>query len=170
MTNRNKYRLLILMLLCSIAWVACTQERQPCLTPKIAVLNIECMHKITDTAEIYADTALPTALLTAFTNGGQQRFIYRGQTSTFTLSLSSVSDSCKWAITTDTLGANADTLTFFYERKLQFLSNACGYADFYKLTAVNTTHVMIDSVIIKNTSVNNNVSTKHLQVYIHPDF
>ena len=169
MISKTKYQLLLIAI-CSIVWAACTQQRQPCLTPKIASLNMHCIHKPSDTATIFADTALPTTLLTAITNSGAQSFIYRNQNASFTLSLSSVSDSCKWAITTDTFGNHPDTLTFFYEHKLQFISNACGFAYFYNLDSIHTTHLMIDSVQILNTSVTNNVNTKHLQIYIHPDF
>ena len=169
MINKTKYHLLLIAI-CSLVWAACTQQRQPCLTPKIASLNIECLHKPTDTATVFIDTALPATLFAAFTDSGTKFFIYRNQSATFTLSLASDSNSCKWGISTDTSGHSFDTLTFFYERKLQFISNACGFAYFYNLDSVHTTTKMIDSVHIINTSVTNNVNTKHLQIYIHPDF
>jgi hypothetical protein len=171
MISRARYYTLILVTLCAILWAACTQDRQPCLTPKIASLNIECMHKTNDTATVYTDTALPQTMLVVFTNTVAQRYIYPNQTADFTISLSSIADSCRWGITTDTLNfTNMDTLTFFYKRQLQFLSNACGFTDFYSLDSVHSTRHMIDSFLITNTSVNNNVNTKHLQVYIHPDY
>ncbi|MFI5196037.1 MAG: DUF6452 family protein [Chitinophagales bacterium] len=176
MIKRNKYLrnndLLILIALCGIVWTACTQQRQPCLTPKIASLNIHCIHKPSDTATVFIDTALPAARFAAFTGSVEKDFIYSSQSANFTLSLSSDADSCKWGISTDTsiLNHNFDTLTFFYQRKLQFISNACGFAYFYNLDSVHTTTKMIDSVHIINASVTNNVNTKHLQVYIHPDF
>ena len=170
MIKKTKYRLLILFALCNLLWIACTQQRQPCLTPKIASLNIHCVHKTTDTGTVFVDTALPATLFAAFTDSGTQYIIYRNQTANFTISLSSASDSCKWGITTDTLHRNFDTLTFFYQRKLQFISNACGYSYFYNLDSVHTTKKIIDSVHITNANVTNNVNTKHLQIYIHPDF
>ncbi len=95
MIKENKYHLLWIALCCMI-WVACTQQRQPCLTPKIASLNMECMHKTTDTATVFIDTALPAALLIAFTDSGAKEIIYPNQTADFTISLSSVSTMCKW--------------------------------------------------------------------------
>jgi hypothetical protein len=156
----------------SIVWGACTQERQPCLTPKIATLTMECMHKLTDTSTVFVDTALPTARFAAYSLIGERDIIYTTQNSNFTISLSSSADSCKWGMKVDTssFANNFDTLTFFYRRKLQFISNACSYMYFYNVDSVHTTHRMIDSVLITNANVNTNVSSKHLRIYIHPDF
>jgi hypothetical protein len=128
------------------------------------------MHKTSDTATVFVDTALPAAFLVAFTDSGEKAIIYRNQTADFTISLSSVSNSCKWGFTTDTTGNHLDTLTFFYQRKVQFISNACSFAYFYTLDSVQTTRHMIDSLLITNTNVTNNVNTTHLHIFIHPDF
>ncbi|MBC7552510.1 MAG: hypothetical protein H7257_00875 [Taibaiella sp.] len=149
---------------------SCTAERQPCLTPKTASLNIKCVHFSTDTATTTVDTALPMAVFGALTAKGTQSVIYKGASSAFTISLSPVADSCQWLVTTDSLNFPFDTLGFYYERKLKFLSNACGYTYFYALTSVTTTHNNIDSVIITNPSVTNDVNTKQLKIYIHPSF
>lgn len=170
----TKYRFYILVLLCSMLWCACTQERQECFTPKVAILNTECMHRTSDTSTVYVDTALPQSVLVALTDSGTQYFIYRNQTAFFTLSLSSISDSCKWGFTTDTtLSSGFDTLTFYYQRQLQFISNACGYAYFYQLSSIRVSPgaiPMIDTVVITDNAVTNNVNTRHVQIYIHPDF
>jgi hypothetical protein len=174
MTKPTKYRLYLLTAVCCILWGACTQQRQPCLTPKIASLNVECMHRTTDTSTVYIDTALPRTVVAAFTDSGAQYIIYRNQTAFFTLSLSSTSDSCKWGFTTDTtLSSGFDTLTFYYQRHLQFISNACGYAYFYSLSSVRVSPgstPIIDGVLITNNDVTNNVNTRHVQIYIHPNF
>lgn len=148
----------IILLTCS-----CTQERLPCLTPKIASLNIECVHHNTDSTTI--DTALPAAVFGAMTATGIKAEIFPLQ-SNFTISLSSVSDTCRWIFTTDSLKYNVDTLSFYYRRSLQFLSNACGFAYFYSLDSVHTSHFNIDSVLITNTSVTNNANIKQLKIYI----
>lgn len=149
--------------------ISCTQERQPCLTPKIASLNIECVHFPTDSSLAVQDTALPRPVFAAITNSGIQALIYP-TAAQFTLSLSSVADSCQWLMATDSV--NFDTLSFYYQRKLKFLSNACGYAYFYSLDSVRYSNVFntIDSILITNNSVTNDVNTKHLKIYIHPDF
>ena len=175
MIRKNKYRILTLIALCSAIWAACTQSQSQCQTPTIASLNMVCMHLTTDTGTIFSDTALPYAYWIAFTNSGPKYILYDVQNSNFTISLSSDDTICKWGFTTDTTMStinrnNLDTLTFFYQRQVQFISNACGYAYFYNLDTVITTHRIIDSVLITNASVTNNVNTTQLQIYIHPDF
>jgi predicted nucleic-acid-binding Zn-ribbon protein len=175
MIRKNKYRILTIIALCSAIWAACTQTRTQCFTPTIASLNLVCMHLTTDTGTIFSDTALPAAFWVAFTNSGPKATLYSTQNSNFTISLSSDNDTCKWGLTTDTTistinKTNIDTLTFIYKQHLQFISNACGYAYFYNLDTVITTHKIIDSVLITNPSVTNNVNTTQLQIYIHPDF
>jgi hypothetical protein len=166
-----KYLPVILLALCCVSWVACTQQRQPCLTPKIASLIMETIHFKSDTSTVFVDTALPSAVFIPLTNVAAYKITYP-LASSFTLSLSPDSNACQWRFTTDTLNAVAyyDTLTFYYQRKLQFLSNACGYTDFYSIDSVHTTHNIVDSLHVINTSVTNNVNTKHLQVYIRHDF
>ncbi len=161
---------MILLALCGAGWLSCTQERSPCLTPKIASLNIECLHRQLDTSTVFVDTALPEAIFAPLTNTANNAGTIYPQQSNFTISLSPDSTVCQWLFTTDSLRQPFDTLTFFYERKLQFISNACGLTYFYTLDSLHTTHFNIDSAQIINTSVTNNVNTKHLQIFIHPAF
>jgi len=150
-------------------WMACKQQRQICLTPKIASFTIESMHR-SSVDTLFSDTALLSAVFIPLTNASTtDSFIY-SQASVFVISLSPVTDTCRWAFATDTTNNVYDTLTFYYKRNLQFLSNACGYTYFYNLDSVHTTHRNIDSFHITNTSVTNNANTKHLQIFIHPDF
>jgi len=156
-------------------WAGCTQQRQLCLTPKVASLVIESMHIISDTGTIFYDTVLPSAEfipLTSVSSG--QDTIVSPQASLFTISLSPKTDTCRWLFRADSTGIIPrdiifDTLTFYYTRNLQFLSNACGYTYFYTLDTVITSHINIDSLHITNKSVTNDASAKHLQIYIHPD-
>jgi len=169
---KNTHFLVISFALCGLALLTCTVERQPCLTPTIASLNIECMHLPTDTATIFIDTALPSAVFTALTPTRSDSTIYPQQ-SLFTLSLSPDTTYCQWQFITDTAlskYAKYDVITFRYQRDLQFLSNSCGYAYFYTLDTVYSTHNIIDSLHLINTSVTNDVNTTHVQIFIHPDY
>jgi predicted nucleic-acid-binding Zn-ribbon protein len=161
-------RIVIVLAICCVVWASCTQQRQPCLTPKIASLILETMHITNDTGTIFSDTALPAAVFLPLSGGSYDSLIFP-LGSVFTISLSPDSNVCRWVVETDTTSHIFDTLTFRYKANLQFLSNACGYTDFYTLDTVQTTHKFIDSVHIVNSSVTNNVNTKHVQVYIHPD-
>ncbi len=175
MTDLSRYCTVLLLALIGLFWLSCTQQRQPCMTPKIATLTMETIHFSTDTSSITSDTVIPAATFIPIVlgNATEQITTYPSQ-ATFTLSLSPDSTVCQWAFTTDSIQYqhiyNSDTLTFFYERNLKFLSNACGYTYFYKLDSVHTTNHNIDSLHILNTSVTNNVKTKHLQIYMHPNF
>ena len=170
MINARKYLPFIAFVFCGL-WVACTQTRDPCLTPKIASLNIEMMHLplplvIGDTT--FVDTALPAAVFRPLSVTVDNPYTIYPQQADFTISLSPDSNICQWVFATDTPAYSFDTLTFHYQRNLQFISNACGFTYFYTLDTVLTTHVYIDSLHITNTSVTNNVNTKHLQIFIHP--
>jgi hypothetical protein len=154
-------------LLCCVLALSCTQERQPCLVPKTASLNLRCVHYISDTNTTVFDTALPRAVFGSITASGNKFVYYPTLSSGFTISLSPDADSCSWLMTTDSLLQPFDTLGFHYQRKLQFLSNACGYTNFYSLSSVTTTHNNIDSVLITNPSVTNDVNTKQLKIFIH---
>ncbi len=174
MIKVSKYFPAFLLLPALAFWVSCSQQRQLCLTPKTASLTMEMMHKANDTTTLFTDTALPSAVFIPLTDNPAKRnaFVYtRG--SSFAVSLSPDTTMCMWLFATDTVSYQSktiDTITFYYARQLQFLSNACGYTYFYTLDSVHTSHLMIDSLHIINTSVTNNVNTKHLQVYIHPGF
>src|ERR1035437_1698935 len=126
---KNKHLPVILIALCLVAWVACTQERQPCLTPKTASLILESIHFKTDTATIPVDTSLPSAVFVPISNTNAPGTSYPPQPS-FTISLSPDSSICQWQFSTDTSNYNSnirDTLTFYYHRNAKFLSNACGF-------------------------------------------
>ena len=97
--------------------------------------------------------------------------IYRTPTAYTTLSLSSTTDSCQWIFKADSALTDYDTLNFYYRRQLKFLSNACGYTNFYTLDSVHVTkNKGIDSIILTNNSVTNDVNTRQLKIYMHPDF
>ena len=176
---KTKHLTTILFALIIMAWAACTQERQPCLTPKSASLIIESIHFKTDTSTLPVDTSLPSAVYYPISIINVPLIYYPPQAS-FTISLSPDSTVCQWQFSTDTSNYNTkihDTLTFYYKRNAKFLSNACGFTYFFNIDSVHTTRYSpqtpqfsIDSVHILNTSVTNNVNTKHLQIYIHPDF
>jgi hypothetical protein len=180
MISGKKYCLALFIAFCG-TWAACTQQHQSsptCLTPTVASLNIVSMHIISDTGTVFYDTVLPDAEFVPLNKNNASAIvdsIIFPQASLFTISLSPASDTCRWLVRADTTGILPrdyayDTLTFVYQRDLQFLSNTCGYTDFYTLDTVLTSHINIDSVLITNYSVTNDVSAMQLQIYIHPDF
>jgi hypothetical protein len=167
MTRACRYVPLILFVFCGL-WVACTQTRNPCLVPKIATFNIETVHLVKPADTSFTDTALPAAVFIPLAKVDSNVGTIFPLQSIFTISLSPDTNFCRWAFTTDSFRNEFDTLSFYYQRDLQFISNACGFTYFYTLDSVHTTHNNIDSLFITNTSVTNNVNTKHLRIYIKP--
>lgn len=167
MINKHKYNFYhIAAVLTALLFSSCTQERQPCITPKYASLILKTVRL--NASGSVVDTPMPAAVFGAITDSGTKGIIFP-RSATFSLSLSPVSDSCRWIFAPDTTtGTLADTITFKYNRQLEFISNACGYTYFYGLTRVTSTNRNIDSIIITNTTVTNNVNNSHLQVFIRP--
>lgn len=58
-----------------------------------------------------------------------------------------------------------DTVTVTKEDKLHFESADCSPSYFHKITAVSSTHNVIDSVVIINPEVNYDTSKKHFRIY-----
>ena len=158
----------ILLLLTALVWLSCTQQRQPCLDPVRASMILQMVHFKTDTSTKTIDTSLPSPVFYPVSLQ-QNDTSFFGAGSTFTLSLSPDTGFCQWLFTTVKGGA-MDTLSFYYKRKLEFLSNACGFTYFYSLDSVLSTHKIVDSARVLNATVNNNINTKHVQVFIHPGY
>jgi hypothetical protein len=167
MIRIDKYFAVFAVALIVLMWCSCTQDRQACLTPKTASLLMKSVRKNTDSSVI--DTPFKAAVFAPLTGPDISGVLY-SQSSSFTLSLSPQADSCTWLFVSDTAaGAAIDTITFFYDRELNFISNACGYSYTYSVNTTRTTHNTIDSVTIKNASVTNNVNTNNILLYIHPN-
>jgi hypothetical protein len=170
MIKHRHYPVILFALVC-MAWAACTQERQPCLTPKQATLIIQSIHFKSDTATIPVDSLLPHAVFAPVTSASNVATIYTTPASLFSISLSPNSSVCQWEIETDTATHAYDTLTFYYKQNLKFISNACSYTYFYNIDSVHTTHTFIDSVHIINPGVTNvTKDIKHVQIYIRRNF
>jgi hypothetical protein len=150
---------------CFLFFTACDQERDPCLQPTSFSVRIGC-YTPPDTGTIPVDTALPNIIVGALDNDSAIYWIVGADNiSKFELILNPQADSCRWFIRPDSAVNVVDTLSFYYDRRLQFISNACGYSYYYSLQRVNSTRHSIDSVKIKDADVNNNANTEHVQIY-----
>jgi hypothetical protein len=169
MTKAFHYLAVLFTGLCFVCGIGCTQERLPCMTPASA-LKIKTVHYKYDTSTKTVDTALPAAVFVPMTRDSIKKGSVSVPSSTFDIHLSSVDNSCTWLFTTDSLKHKFDTVVFFYQRKLQFVSNACGYTYFFYLDSIHCTNKIIDSLHITDYNITNNVNTSHLQLYIHPNY
>jgi hypothetical protein len=151
-----------LLILCAVCLVACEQERDPCLQPKTVPMRVVARQPDSDTTTI--DTLLPGAVWI----GIDSMFAigFPENSSAFSLLLSPLADSSRYALQPDSAIASFDTLTFYYRRKLQFLSNACGFTYFFSLDSIHATAHNIDSFKINNADVNQDASSpEHVQIF-----
>src|ERR1051325_2017392 len=149
----KSFPILIVLVLVAGVFYSCEKERDPCLQPRTIVLRAGAYHPA-DTGRPIHDTALPDPVLIAITTYTTQNAVHQTtQRNKFTFQLSETADSCSWVVRPDSAVAIQDTLTFFYQRQLRFLSNACGYTYFFNLQQVRATRHALDSVLINNSSV-----------------
>lgn len=139
-------------------------ERDPCLQPQTTVLVAHAVRHA-DTGVALVDTALPNPLFQPLTDQPNQYF-YGGskQLIRLTFSLSGVADSSRWMLRPDSAIGLQDTLTFYYQRQLHFLSNACGYTHYYYIDSVKTTRNAIDSVQIERADITNDANVENLKI------
>ena len=140
------------------------EDRDPCLQPKTAVLVAGASRHANGTNNLI-DTALPNPLLIPLSNGIQQ-YAFGGikRVKRLTFSLSNLADSSRWILRPDSAFANQDTLTFYYQRQLYFLSNACGYTYYYFIDSVRTTRNAIDSVRLNRSDITNDANVENLKI------
>lgn len=160
MTKTTPY---IFFVVASILAASCSMDRDPCLQPVTTSMRLGA-YRVIDSNKAVIDSFLPKPIWIAIDSDRGMQFADR--TAKFSLQLSSVTDSCRYAIQPDSALAFFDTLTFYYDRHLQFLSNSCGYTYYYSLKSIRTTYHQVDSVKISNTDVNSDANSReHVQIY-----
>lgn len=157
----------ILLVLTIVAFIAgCETERDPCLTPRSTLVRAGAYRRVSDTGTAVVDTSLPSPVFTALTTfTDTNTFIQLSGRNKFTFQLSDLSDTCRWVLRPDSAAAVRDTITFYYQRQLHFISNACGYNYYFYLQRVSSTRNAIDSIIINNTDITSNASAEHIKIY-----
>ena len=154
----------VILCLWSVA-AACNTDRLSCLEPVTPQLTMHCYQYI-DSNNTYIDTLLPNANIVSI-DIDSARFWAIGvkEQSQFSIVLSSLHDTTRWAIQSDSAITPIDTLTFIYTRKLNFVSNACGYNYLYDLIQVLSTRHNIDSVAINNSAVTTKAGIEHVKIF-----
>lgn len=154
----------IIGFVCCTSLLACSVDREPCLLPKTTLVRLGTYQ--IDIAGKTIDSLLPSPMFVAIAQDSLKGLRFQDRTSKFSLTLANHTDSCQYLLIPDSSIGTIDTLTFHYQRRIQFLSNSCGYTFFYQLTNLLSTHHNIDSVIIKNDQINNDAnSPEHVQIY-----
>lgn len=167
MQNNKKNSFYLIVLLCSffIAMMACTTERNPCLEPTVAKLNVGCYQYKSDT-KTYIDTALPNANFICLDIDSASRLYWGAKKiSKFSLVLSPLKDTVRWTLQVDSSKSKTDTISFVYERKLKFYSTGCGYGYTYALSQVLATAQNLDSVRISNNEVTTKAGVENVKIF-----
>ncbi len=149
------------LLLAGLAGCRKDELRDPCLQPTNVAVRL-ALKQVRDTMRV--DTGLPKAILLPI--GGQTGLQFANGATTLSAYLSPQADSCRYIISADSFATVPDTLSFFYSRKITFLSNACGFTTFFTLSGATATRNAIDSFRLVNPLVNNDAnSPAHLLLY-----
>jgi hypothetical protein len=154
------------LLLFVFSFIACQTQRDPCLLPTDVNVRVKSLKRATDST--YADSVLVNLNLAALDND-TIKYLYLGSklVNNFFIRLSPKIDSCVYLLQPDSSLSVIDTLRFFYGRRLQFLSNACGYTYFFTLDSIHFTKNTIDTILIVNHDVTTDANTKpyeHVQI------
>jgi hypothetical protein len=152
-----------------LLYAACKQERDPCLQPVTVAAKLGTYKATeTDTGIVTGDSLLPAATIAVLDS--PMAFAYGAQgISKFTnIILSPYTDSTRIFIQPDSARKSSldrDTVTFYYNRQLHFISNACGYTHYFSIYDVKSTNYNIDSVKLMNGSVSNDANIENVKIY-----
>lgn len=160
----RKYVLFVVLLSSLVVLYSCTQERSPCLEPSQYFLKLR-VYKPADTGSAGVDSTLP-ATMAGFVDTPYVFYTDTVERNEFIGPLSGIADSVRWFIMADSANTGGiDTITFFYNRKLNFLSTACGYTYVYELQRIETTNNSIDSTQIQVAEVTSSADDIHVKVF-----
>lgn len=143
--------------------MSCDPTKSPCLEPRTPILRLGA-YKPADTGSAGVDTSLPAAFIGLIDTPGV--FVYGAKSHLYSGVLSSIADSCRWFVQPDTANMGGrDTIVFYYNRDLQYLSTACGYTYFYSLYDIKTTKHSIDSAKVIVSDVTTEADIEHVKVF-----
>jgi hypothetical protein len=161
---RCRYILLVIIVFTCFSWIACEKERDPCLQPTITTLRFGT-YQPADTGSAGRDSVLPSAIVGLVDT--PVLWFYGFKSSKFASILSPLTDSTRWYIVPDSNDRinGRDTITFYYQKRLQFLSTGCGYTYYYTLKDVVATNRRIDSVKINSYDVTGDAKIEHVKIF-----
>jgi len=87
-------------------------------------------------------------------------------TSSVGVPLNALADSVRYRYRVDTGSTLYDTLTFYYNSLVHFISNSCGYTYYFTLNSVRSTNNFTDSAVLSDVNVNNQGQSRHVLRYL----
>ncbi len=177
--NKPTFKIVFISLVACLFIIACKTERDPCLQPVNVQVKMEFKRRVADTGTAIIDTNFVNMLMNPLDS--PRHFVDTGSIigsanpSLLYIRLSPLADSCRWYIQPDSAQpSRRDTITFFYQRQLHFISNACGYSYYFNIDSLHFTrrsiadqYHSIDSITITTPFVNGDANKTHLRIYFH---
>lgn len=157
-----KYISGIIAILLLLVFAACEDETKSCDQTLISDLGMN-FRKDTLNGFLVKDTIWPKVTLFAL---GKDSIVRNQPRSSVFLSLDPLADSSRFYLKLDSTMI-PDTLTFRYKRTQNFLSPGCGFATFFTLDTVITTHNTIDDLVINFREVNSSNVTHVSLLFIY---
>lgn len=153
----------LILLPFACAFVQCKSERNPCLEPTVVNTNIS--FKVLNTGDtVLRDTTLPYLYVAGLNLDSLVMPRYYLNVSKFPISLNNKNTQTTFLIGTDSTSIIFDTLIVEHQNRLYFISNACGYTNHYTLNNFKVSKSLIDSFVLLNNDVSNDVSQDHVQL------
>ncbi len=169
MIDFRKIYLPTILILVSVCWMACDRQKDPCLQPVRVGMHIGVYKAVeSDTGIVALDSLLPNLIVGALDSPTYFIFAGKNINKIDSVVLSPISDSTSIFIQPDsakTSPYDKDTITFYYARSLHFISNACGYTNYYTINNLRYTNNNIDSVKLINGNVSNDASVENVKIY-----
>lgn len=180
--KKKDFRLVlwILLSLFSAGMVSCETDGPDCYEPiNVSVKSVFVIRdsvtvpistdtSLRDTTYITAkDTILLAPRLTALDQTSVFYQVTGSAVSVLGVALDPAKDSMRYRIQTDTLAAASDTITFYYKPSLFFISNNCGYTNYFTLDSIRITKNFFDSAVISNINVTKEGNTRNVLLYFN---
>lgn len=177
----NKDFKLLLILFTGLIFIASCESKDPeCYQP--TVVQALCKFKYRDTQIVQVQVGNDSNIVIADTidifpdsvmNSPQMRIIgeskdilvQSARDAALRILFNYSKDSIRYSFRTDTTSNVFDTITFYYEPTLHFISNNCGYNYFYSIQKVTHTTHMLDSFAIPNSNVTDDAQIENVQLY-----
>ncbi|MBK6329870.1 MAG: hypothetical protein IPL09_02030 [Bacteroidetes bacterium] len=155
---------LILIVSITLLIYGCNKS-STCLTPKVVALRGGFYYR--DTVNTFKDSVQVNANL--YFGTSLNYFINIKNTSKYFLSLAQNADSVTLYFQSDSTSTEPETidsLLLHYTREPHFISTACGYETFFNITNISYSTNIIDTIIINQSAVNNDVNKENLKIVI----
>ncbi|HTN39441.1 MAG TPA: DUF6452 family protein [Arachidicoccus sp.] len=171
-------KLFIILITGLFMLAACEKEKPDCYQSNSVMAYLQFKSKDTihidslrndtliDTLIVsYRDTSLATPLLKSldqpktFLSYGNITISYLG------VPLNPGTDSIRYALQYDTTIADYDTITYYYQTTTHFISNNCGFTNYFFIDSIHVTGNFIDSFALVKNEVTSEASTRNIYLY-----